>query len=88
MTQLRHEHGIFARPLGDVVYLMVTPTTPPAKCSQLLHSLLVSCRMCSCLCALAWLMLVLPVCVQAVLDSKADASSPASSSPAREAPVC
>ena len=31
--------GIFARPLGNVVYLMVTPTTSRATCSWLLGEL-------------------------------------------------
>lgn len=34
------ERGIFARPLGSVVYLMVTPTTQPEKAASLLTSLL------------------------------------------------
>ena len=33
-------HGIFARPLGNVVYLMVTPMAPPETCARLLHALL------------------------------------------------
>ena len=33
-------HNIYARPLGDVVYLMCTPTTAKAKCDSLLHSLM------------------------------------------------
>ena len=32
--------GVFARPLGDVVYLMAAPTTPRARCSQVLDQLL------------------------------------------------
>lgn len=34
------KQGIFARPLGNVVYLMVTPTTSPEVCSNLLQQLL------------------------------------------------
>lgn len=34
------QRGIFARPLGNVVYLMVTPTTSPAVCTGLLQELL------------------------------------------------
>jgi len=33
---MREMHGIFARPLGDVVYIMVPPTTPRATCDRLL----------------------------------------------------
>ena len=33
--------GVFARPLGNVIYLMVTPVAPPATCSRLLDALLV-----------------------------------------------
>ena len=32
--------GIFARPLGNVVYLMVTPVTARQTCTHLLHQLL------------------------------------------------
>lgn len=28
--------GAYVRPLGNVLYLMATPTTAPAKCTQLL----------------------------------------------------
>lgn len=38
ITTLR-QAGIFARPLGNVVYLMVTPTTSRATCSWLLREL-------------------------------------------------
>ena len=31
--------GIFARPLGNVVYLMVTPTSSQVTCAWLLNSL-------------------------------------------------
>jgi len=31
--------GVQARPLGSVVYLMVTPTTPPAVCDGLMGRL-------------------------------------------------
>ena len=31
--------GVFARPLGNVAYLMVTPTTRPAVAAQLLATL-------------------------------------------------
>lgn len=36
---LRQKH-IFARPLGNVVYLMVTPTTAKDTCTSLLERLL------------------------------------------------
>ena len=32
--------GVYARPLGNVVYLMVTPTTSRAQCAHLLRTLL------------------------------------------------
>lgn len=32
--------GVFARPLGNVLYLMVTPMTLPEACSRLLQALL------------------------------------------------
>lgn len=38
LLQLR-EDGIFARPLGNVIYLMCGPCTPPYVCSQLLTKL-------------------------------------------------
>lgn len=38
LLQLR-EDGIFARPLGNVIYLMCGPCTPPHVCSQLLTKL-------------------------------------------------
>jgi len=34
------KHGIFARPLGNVVYFMVTPTTDVKKCAMLASTLL------------------------------------------------
>lgn len=34
------QHGVYARPLGNVVYLMVTPTTHPSKSRQLLKTLM------------------------------------------------
>lgn len=34
---LRHQANIYARPLGGVVYLMVTPLTSPQTCSELLN---------------------------------------------------
>ncbi|GBG80321.1 hypothetical protein CBR_g30689 [Chara braunii] len=34
------QKGIFARPLGNVIYVVVTPTTPPGKCSWLLQSVI------------------------------------------------
>ncbi len=32
--------GVYGRPLGNVVYLMVTPTTEPEQCRRLLKKLL------------------------------------------------
>ena len=32
---LRDHHNVFARPLGDVVYLMVPPTVAPGTCERL-----------------------------------------------------
>ncbi len=32
--------GVYARPLGNVVYLMVTPTTSREQCAHLLQTLL------------------------------------------------
>ena len=32
--------GVYGRPLGNVVYLMVTPTTEPEQCRRLLEKLL------------------------------------------------
>ena len=40
VTQWLRRHGVYARPLGNVVYLMVTPTTHPAQCTRLLATLL------------------------------------------------
>ncbi|CAL8463526.1 g3060 [Coccomyxa elongata] len=34
------QHGVYARPLGNVVYLMVTPTTHPSQSRQLLVKLM------------------------------------------------
>ena len=34
------KNGVYARPLGNVVYLMVTPTTSRQQCSDLLQTLL------------------------------------------------
>ena len=31
--------GVYARPLGNVVYLMVTPTTGKEQCMHLMHTL-------------------------------------------------
>ena len=39
VMQLRQQ-GVFARPLGNVVYLMVTPTTSSATCLRLLQQLI------------------------------------------------
>ena len=36
--------GVFARPLGNVLYLMVTPMTLPDACSRLLQALLTELR--------------------------------------------
>ena len=40
VTQWLRRHGVYARPLGNVVYLMVTPTTHPSQCTRLLETLL------------------------------------------------
>lgn len=40
VTQWLRRHGVYARPLGNVVYLMVTPTTHPQQCTRLLGTLL------------------------------------------------
>lgn len=37
--RLRAVHGVYARPLGDMVYLMVPPTTSRQKCDVLLGAL-------------------------------------------------
>ncbi|KAL6756174.1 pyridoxal phosphate-dependent transferase [Haematococcus lacustris] len=37
---LRDVHGVYARPLGEVVYLMVPPTTSPSRCSALQQALI------------------------------------------------
>lgn len=34
--------GVYARPLGNVVYLMATPTTAKSRCDGLLRRLLAS----------------------------------------------
>jgi bifunctional dethiobiotin synthetase / adenosylmethionine---8-amino-7-oxononanoate aminotransferase len=34
--------GVYTRPLGDVVYLMVAPTTDRGTCQQLLAALLMA----------------------------------------------
>ena len=36
---LRVHHGVYVRPLGDTVYLMVTPTAPRVTCDRLLGAL-------------------------------------------------
>ena len=38
VSQLRSS-GVYTRPLGNVVYIMCTPTTPKAVCTQLLKKL-------------------------------------------------
>ena len=40
MTLTSFRLGVFARPLGNVIYLMVTPMTQPDACSRLLQALL------------------------------------------------
>lgn len=40
VTKALRQKGIFARPLGSVVYLMVTPTTAQEVCTSLLERLL------------------------------------------------
>jgi adenosylmethionine-8-amino-7-oxononanoate aminotransferase len=40
VTRLRDEQRVYARPLGDVVYLMVTPTTSKQQCDGLLMALI------------------------------------------------
>ena len=40
VTMRLRRHGVYARPLGNVVYLMVTPTTDPRQCTRLLETLL------------------------------------------------
>jgi dethiobiotin synthetase/adenosylmethionine--8-amino-7-oxononanoate aminotransferase len=40
VTAWLRAHGVYARPLGNVVYFMVTPTTAPQQCTRLLRSLL------------------------------------------------
>jgi dethiobiotin synthetase/adenosylmethionine--8-amino-7-oxononanoate aminotransferase len=40
VTQALRAAGVYARPLGNVVYLMATPTTPGATGTPLLETLL------------------------------------------------
>ena len=40
VVQRLRPHGIYARPLGNVVYLMCTPTTAKLKCDSLLCTLM------------------------------------------------
>ena len=40
VTQGLRQKGVYARPLGNVVYLMVTPTTAKELCTSLLERLL------------------------------------------------
>ena len=35
VTQALLPRGVYARPLGNVVYLMATPFTPPETCASL-----------------------------------------------------
>ncbi len=37
--RLRTEHQVYARPLGNVVYLMVTPTSSREQCQELIGAL-------------------------------------------------
>ncbi len=39
VVQRMRPQGVFARPLGNVVYLMCTPTTAKEKCDELLRTL-------------------------------------------------
>jgi bifunctional dethiobiotin synthetase / adenosylmethionine---8-amino-7-oxononanoate aminotransferase len=39
VTQKLRARGVYARPLGNVVYLMVTPTTKPETAGELLTAL-------------------------------------------------
>ena len=39
VVQRMRPRGIFARPLGNVVYLMCTPTTAKQKCDELMGTL-------------------------------------------------
>lgn len=39
VAQHLQKHGIYARPLGNVIYIMVTPFTPKEQCAQLSNSL-------------------------------------------------
>lgn len=39
VTKALRQQGIYARPLGNVVYLMVTPTTAKDTCTSLLERL-------------------------------------------------
>lgn len=36
VTRKLREHGIYARPLGNIVYVMCTPTTSRKQCASLL----------------------------------------------------
>lgn len=40
VTRGLRQKGVYARPLGNVVYLMVTPTTARELCASLLERLL------------------------------------------------
>ena len=40
VTAWLRARGVYARPLGNVVYFMVTPTTRPQQCTRLLRTLL------------------------------------------------
>ena len=40
VRRLRAQHGVFARPLGGVVYFMVPPTTDRRRCAGLVGALL------------------------------------------------
>ncbi len=42
VTQQLRTKGIYARPLGNVVYLMCTPTTSRMQCSTLLETVAAS----------------------------------------------
>ena len=37
--RLRRDHGVYCRPLGPVVYLMVPPTVDRARCDELLGAM-------------------------------------------------
>ncbi len=40
VTRRLLEKGVYARPLGNVVYLMCTPFTDPAACDRMLEKLI------------------------------------------------